>query len=684
MVRTIRRSYFGLFAVIATMVLLCVMATSSGAAAGDTTRVSVASDGTEGNNLAASPFISADGRYVVFSSRASNLVPGDTNHAPNGDLAQDIFVRDRDADNDGVMDEPEATKTERVSVDSSGNEANGSSAVGSISANGRFVAFTSWATNLVPGDTNGDPNGNPASDIFVHDRQTGTTERVSVNSSETEANSYSHFSSISADGRYVAFQSNANNLAAGDPLLDADIYVRDRQAGTTELVSVGSGNWPEYGSSISADGRYVAFFSGSTRLVAGDANGRPDVFVRDLVNKTTERIRAECATFSCSFQSTASISADGRYVAFESDASDLVAGDSDTNGRPDVFVHDRQAGTTQRVSVAGCASEANGDSLSPRVSPDGRYVAFQSSATNLVNGDTNGFTDVFVRDLVDKTTQRVSVSDSGTQANGGSVSASINASGVYVAFYSGATNLVGGDTNGFTDVFVHERGKAPQPSSDCVAPTTTSTLSPQPNAAGWNNSDVTVTLNATDTGGSGLKETNYSINDGASTTVQQNSVQIPVTNEGATTISYQSTDNAGNVEPEQTLTVKIDKSAPRVSTATPTGKGVARSTNAVATFPERVNRDSVSASTFKLFKCSSTTSIDCPTRITNVAITKSTDGLSATLNPFGSSTTQLAKNTKYKAVVTTGVTDESGNHLDQNATTSGNQNKVWYFTTGLA
>ena len=467
MVRTIRRSYFGLFAVIATMVLLCVMATSSGAAAGDTTRVSVASDGTEGNNRAGGPFISADGRYVVFSSHASNLVPGDTN------LAQDIFVRDRDADNDGVMDEPEATKTERVNVDSSGNEANGLSAVGSISANGRFVAFTSWATNLVPGDTNVDPNGNPASDIFVHDRQTGTTERVSVNSSETEANSYSHFSSISADGRYVAFQSNANNLAAGDPWLDDDIYVRDRQAGTTELVSVGSGNWPEYGSSISADGRYVAFFSGSTTLVAGDTNGRPDVFVRDLVNKTTERIRAECATFSCSFQSTASISADGRYVAFESDASDLVAGDSDTNGRPDVFVHDRQAGTTQRVSVAGCASEANGDSLSPRVSPNGRYVAFQSSATNLVNGDTNGFTDVFVRDLVDKTTQRVSVSGSGTQANGGSVSASINASGVYVAFSSDATNLVGGDTNGFTDVFVHERGNAPQPSSDCVAPTVT-------------------------------------------------------------------------------------------------------------------------------------------------------------------------------------------------------------------
>src|SRR5829696_9195268 len=217
MVRTIRRSYFGLFAVIAAMVLLCVLATSSTAAAGDTTRVSVASDGTEANHHAGGTFISADGRYVVFSSRASNLVPGDTNHDPNGDPVQDIFVRDRDADNDGVMDEtdqPEATKMERVSVDSSGNESNGFSSVGSMSADGRFVAFTSWANNLVPGDTNGDPNGGPASDIYVH----------------------------------------------------------DRQAGTTELVSVGSGNWPEYGSSISADGRCVAFFSGSTTLVAGDTN----------------------------------------------------------------------------------------------------------------------------------------------------------------------------------------------------------------------------------------------------------------------------------------------------------------------------------------------------------------------------------------------------------------------------
>jgi Tol biopolymer transport system component len=554
MEKATRRNSFAASMVVAAVVLLCALAGTSAAAAGDTTRVSVASDGTEANQPSyGTTAFSADGRYVVFSSRASNLVPGDTNQERNGGPALDIFVRDRDADNDGVMDEtdgPEATKTERVSVDSSGSEANRSSFLGSISADGRFVAFSSDANNLVPGDTNVDPLGNPASDIFVRDLVNKTTQRVSVNTSGTEANSYSNFSSISADGRFVAFSSHANNLAAGDTLLDEDIFVRDRKAGTTELVSVGSGNWNTYGSSISADGRYVAFFSSSPTLVSGDNNSRPDVFVRDLVNKTTERIRAECATFSCSFQSTASISADGRYVAFESDASDLVPDDTDTNGRPDVFVRDRQAGTTQRVSVAGCATEANGDSLSPHISPDGRYIAFQSSAANLVSGDTNGLGDVFVRDLVNNTTQRVSVGGSGTQANGGSgsnSSISISASGVYVAFGSSATNLVEGDTKGFDDIFVHERGNSTEPPRDCGAPITSRAISPQPNAAGWNNSDVNVTLNATDTGGSGVKEISYSIDGGQLTTVQQSSVKLPlITNEGETTISYAATDNAGN------------------------------------------------------------------------------------------------------------------------------------------
>jgi hypothetical protein len=200
--------------------------------------------------------------------------------------------------------------------------------------------------------------------------------------------------------------------------------------------------------------------------------------------------------------------------------------------------------------------------------------------------------------------------------------------------------------------------------------------------------DVKVTLSAQDNeDGSGMRNIRYSAS-GADEIFQQTvtTADLPTTftidAEGTTTISYFATDNAGNQEsPAKTFTVKIDKSAPKVSTAIPTGTRVARATNATATFSEKMDATTITTSTFKLFRCSSTTSTNCATQITNVALTKSPDGLSATLNPFGSTITKLAKSTKYKVVVTTGVTDEAGNRLDQN-TTTGNQQKVWYFTTG--
>src|SRR5215207_8623498 len=220
-----------------------------------------------------------------------------------------------------------------------------------------------------------------------------------------------------------------------------------------------------------------------------------------------------------------------------------------------------------------------------------------------------------------------------------------------------------------------------------LAPSTTHTLSPQPNAAGWNNSDVTLTLNATDTGGSGIKEIRYSAT-GAQSVPETvyNPHNPPVINtEGITTISYFATDNAGNQEtPAKTFTVKIDKSAPKVDTVSPTNgaTGVPRGTNVGATFSEKVNPASINATTFKLYKCSSTNSTNCSTQLTNVLVSLSTDGLGTTLNPYGNSSTLLASKTKYKAVVTTGVTDEAGNVLDQDSSVVGNQQKVWYFTTG--
>ncbi len=345
-----------------------------------------------------------------------------------------------------------------MSVDSAGAEGNGYSINGSISADGRYVAFESVASNLVAGDTNG------AADIFVHDRQTGTTERVSVDSAGAQGNDYSLAPSISPDGRFVVFQSGATNLVAGDTNGCMDIFVRDRQSGTTERVSVGpagvEGNGYCYSSSISADGRTVAFQSYSDNLVAGDTNGVGDVFVRDRQLGTTERVSVGPAGLEGDADSYASlICADGRYAVFVSYADNLVTGD--TNGCQDVFVRDRQSGTTERVSVDSAGAQGNNTSFPSGITPNGRLVIFQSYATNLVSGDTNGFGDIFVRDRQSGTTDLVSVGSAGAQGNADSYFGLMSSDGRIVAFYSAASNFVTGDTNGAYDAFVRDRAYAP-------------------------------------------------------------------------------------------------------------------------------------------------------------------------------------------------------------------------------
>ncbi len=343
--------------------------------------------------------------------------------------------------------------TERVSVATGGGQATGYSQLPAISADGRFVAFESDSSNLVGGDTNG------TTDIFVHDRQTGTTERVSVATGGTEANDASDNPAISADGRFVAFYSFATDLVSGDTNGTADVFVHDRQTGTTERVSVATGGTEATGNSlnaaISADGRFVAFYSLATDLVSGDTNGKYDVFVHDRQTGTTERVSVATGGSQADNHSyDPAISADGRFVAFDSSATNLVGGD--TNANADVFVHDRQTGTTERVSVATGGAEGDGNSSEPAIDADGRFVAFESDATTLVSGDTNGTTDIFVHDRQTGTTERVSVATGGTEGNGNSVSAAISADGRFVAFYSAASNLVS-DANGANDVFVRDR-----------------------------------------------------------------------------------------------------------------------------------------------------------------------------------------------------------------------------------
>ncbi|MPV87021.1 hypothetical protein GCU85_09820 [Cardiobacteriales bacterium ML27] len=319
-----------------------------------------------------------------------------------------------------------------------------------MSADGRYVAFQSNATNLVAGDTNG------TTDVFVHDTQTGDTTRVNVDSLGTEGDRDSFSSSISADGRYVAFQSFATNLVAGDTNGNADIFVHDTQTGVTTRVSVDSvGTEADSYSqtpSISADGRYVAFTSTATNLVAGDTNGNTDIFVHDTQTGVTTRVNVDSVgTEGDNGSYNPSISADGRYVAFYSSATNLVAGD--TNGVADIFVHDTQTGNTTRVSVDSVGTEGDGLSQSPSISADGRYVAFTSNATNLVAGDTNGTLDIFVHDTQTGVTTRVSVDSNDIEGDSYSTGPSISADGRYVAFESYATNLVAGDTNNAGDVF---------------------------------------------------------------------------------------------------------------------------------------------------------------------------------------------------------------------------------------
>jgi hypothetical protein len=286
-------------------------------------------------------------------------------------------------------------ETTRVSLASDGAQGNHASCAASISADGRFVAFSSSASNLAPGDTN------DALDIFVHDRQTGATTRVSLASDGSEANGYSWRASISADGRLVAFDSKASNLAPDDTNGFLDVFVHDRQTGATTRVSLasdgGEGNGDSAYASISADGRLVAFASWASNLTPNDTNDTWDVFVHDRQTGATTRVSLDSGSEAKNGHSwRASISADGRLVAFDSEASNLVP--DDTNVTWDVFVHDRQTGATTRVSLASDGGEGNGDSAYASISADGRLVAFDSWASNLTPDDTNGDSDVFVHD----------------------------------------------------------------------------------------------------------------------------------------------------------------------------------------------------------------------------------------------------------------------------------------------
>ncbi|MEX1193539.1 MAG: hypothetical protein WD904_00255 [Dehalococcoidia bacterium] len=258
------------------------------------------------------------------------------------------------------------------------------------------MSFVSSSSNLVNGDTNG------VEDIFVHDRQTGDTTSLTAHSTGNRQAGGTHGTSISADGRFVTFRSEASDLIAGDSNAHWDIFVHDRQAAVTTRVSVDSGGTQANGTSWDAV-----------------------------------------------------ISANGRLVAFSSDASNLVPGEVFIND--DIFVHDRQTGVTTRVSIHTDGTEGDAGSYEAMISADGRYVGFYSWASNLVANDIDDWTDVFVHDRSTAATTRITLDDQGDQANSYNWGAAISANGRFVAFKSEATNLVPDDTNGWDDIFVRDR-----------------------------------------------------------------------------------------------------------------------------------------------------------------------------------------------------------------------------------
>lgn len=325
--------------------------------------------------------------------------------------------------------------------------ANSASLQPALSADGRYVAFSSDASNLVEGDTN------ETTDVFVHDRETGRTIRVSVASDGTQANRRSSNPDISGDGRLVIFESDARNL---DEFSTPGIFVHDLETGVTRRVSVASDGTPGNATShepvISADGRWAAFWSNASNLIEDDTNFYRDVFVHNLETGETRRVSvASDGTEANEDSFDVDISGDGRYVAFWSHASNIVP--DDTNGEPDIFVHDLETGETTRVNVSSAGEQANGYTFeSVSLSADGRFVAFHTQATNLIADDNDNANDVYVHDRETGETIRVSLP---ATDRGDASDAVLSGDGQIIAYDTSVA--ADGDTDDTWDVYIFDR-----------------------------------------------------------------------------------------------------------------------------------------------------------------------------------------------------------------------------------
>ncbi|KAB2861094.1 MAG: hypothetical protein F9K46_08945, partial [Anaerolineae bacterium] len=363
-------------------------------------------------------------------------------------FATNLVPNDTHAGPDILLRDMETCQTTLVSVALDGGRGNAGSSEPSISADGRYIAFQSYATNLVPNDTNGQ------ADVFVRDQLLGTTRRVSITPSGIQGNRESENPSLSATGRYVVFESWASSLE-GYANSTEDVLLYDMQANTLEVVSLTSderpGDQPSVQPSVSADGRFVVFMS----LADFDPNSTfftSDIFLRDRQLGTTTRISLSNTGGDPNNRSQEPrITPDGRYIVYHSLASNIAA--NDQNNGFDVFLFDRQTGTTTLVSAVASGASANNSSEFPSISDDGRFVVFGSSASNFVSGDTNYCQDAYLLDRSTNSIARLSVTISGGQQyNCGAVFPVISGQGRFVAFDSGG-GLIPFDMNNVLDVY---------------------------------------------------------------------------------------------------------------------------------------------------------------------------------------------------------------------------------------
>ncbi|HEV2565957.1 MAG TPA: hypothetical protein VGU19_12825 [Microvirga sp.] len=370
---------------------------------------------------------------MLFESGAPDLVDGGTNGMGH------IFLKDLSTG---------AVTLVSIKGDT---QANNSSKDARFSADGHFVVFTSLATNLITGN-----DINNAPDIFLKNLATGVVTLLSTAQDGTPANGISHSAQLSPDGRSVLFTSSATNLVAGKPSFD--IFIKDIESGTVKRLSSAADGTQANGTGstdarFSPDGGSILFASNASNLVPGDSKGFSDIFLKDIDSGAISRLSTTADGSEANGDSfDAQLSADGRYMIFESKASNLVAGD--TKGAYDIFRKDLVTGAISRLSTAADGSEVNGGSFNARVSPDGRYMTFESLASNLVAGDTNGEYDIFLKDLVTGAVTRLSTAVHGLEGDKDCTIGSLSPDGRYVTFASDSTNLVAGDTNNATDIFL--------------------------------------------------------------------------------------------------------------------------------------------------------------------------------------------------------------------------------------